>query len=147
MPELIIWKNQQFDKLRKEIDRMFDRLWGECGLSAFTKTTEEFPKIKFVDNKDILVVMADMSGIRPEDIHIDITENHLTIKYSIKEKKVTDQEGYPRKEQKHRSFSRTVQLPHRIIVDEVNGSYKEGILTIEMPKYKRKNYRELKIET
>ena len=46
MQGLIIWKNQQVEKLRKDVDRMFDRLWGDFGLAAFPGTVREFPTSK-----------------------------------------------------------------------------------------------------
>ncbi len=147
MPGLIIWKNQQFNRLRKDVDRMFERLWGEFGLSAFQRAVREFPIIDLTETEESLIIKAEVPGINPDDIEIEITENSLRIKGEVREDRVTDKEGFIKTERRYGSFSRTFQLPSRIRVDDVKASYKEGILNIRMPKYKEEKRRALKIET
>jgi HSP20 family protein len=146
MPELIVWKDQQFDKLRREMDRVFNRVWGDFGLTELTKTITELSDIDLTETRDSLKVKVNIPGINPEDINIDITENDLTIKIESKVEKVTGGKGLVRTRQSYKSFTRTIQLPSRITVDNVRATYKEGVLTINMPKLKQKKGRVLKIE-
>lgn len=147
MPGLIIWKNQEFDKLRKEMDRMFDRLWGDFGLSAFPKTARGFPAIDLMETADNLIIKADVSGINPKDIDIAITESSVILKGQVKQDLVSDKKGYHKTGRRHSTFSRTLKLPCRILVNDARASYKKGILSIIMPKYKREKARVVKIET
>jgi len=98
------------------------------------------------ETRDSLKVKVNIPGINPEDINIDITENDLTIKIESKVEKVTGGKGLVRTRQSYKSFTRTIQLPSRITVDNVRATYKEGVLTINMPKLKQKKGRVLKIE-
>ena len=106
MQELIIWKNQQFDKLRKEMDSIFDRLWGEFDLPAFPRTAREFPAINLTETKDNLMVQAKVPDINPNDIRIDISENSLTMKGEIAKRRVNGKKGLVKVERHYRSFSR-----------------------------------------
>jgi len=147
MPGLIIWKNQQFDKLRKDVDRMFDRLQGEFGLTVFSGIGREFPAIDLAEAEDRFVVRAEVLDMDPEDIDIDVTENRLRITGKIKHNLVSGKKGFLRTERRHRSFSRTLQLPCRVVVDEVKAVYKNGFLRIILPKYKHEKTRPVQIET
>lgn len=145
MPGLVIWKNKQVDKLRKDMDRMFDRLWGEFGLPVFPTTFRESPRIDLAETEDSLIIKTEMPGINPEDIEIDLTENTLGIKGRIKQNSVSDENGFVRTKHRVNSFSRKLQLPCRIIVDDVKATFSEGILTVNMPKVKQKKSRTMKI--
>lgn len=146
MPGLIIWKNQQVDKLRKDVDRMFDRMWGEFGLAAFPRTVRDFPTIELAEAEDSLVVKAKIPDIDPEDIDIEITENKIRIKGEKKQSLVRGEEGFRTTGQSYRSFSRTLQLPSRVVVEEVRAVYKDGVLNILLPKYKPKKTKAVQIE-
>lgn len=146
MPELIIWKNQEFNKLRKDVDRMFDRLWGEFGLSSFAGTAGEFPKFDLIETENSLIVKAEIPGINPDNIDIAISENSLRIKGKLKRKTVSNKEGFVSTERRYGSFSRSLRLPCRIKVDEVKATYKQGVLNIIMPKYEQERSRVVKVE-
>ena len=146
MPGLIIWKDQEFNKLRKDMDRMFDRFLGEFGLSSFGKTPGGFPVINMTETEKDLIVKAEVPGIDPDDIDIVITENRLSIKGEIKQDRVNDNQGFVTTERRYRSFSRTLQLPCRIQVDGVKATYKGEVVNIIMPKYAKKISRAVKVE-
>ena len=146
MPGLIIWKNQEFNKLRKDVDRMFDRLWGEFGLSSFARTAGGFPKFDLVETEKNLIVKVEVPGIDPDNIDIAITENSVRIKGELKQDTISNKEGFVSTERRYGSFSRTLQLPCRIRVDKVKAAYKKGILNIIMPKYEQERSRVVKVE-
>ena len=147
MPGLVILKNQQVEKLRRDMDRMFERLWGEFGLSSLPTAVREFPAIDLTETKDSLIINAEIPGINPEDINIDITENTLSIRGEIKQDRVSNKEGFVRTERRYGSFSKTLNLPCRIVVDDVRATYREGMLNVSMPKFKQRKTRAVKIET
>ena len=146
MPGLIIWKNQQVDRLRKDMDRMFDRLWGEFGLSSFPRAVRDFPEIDLTETEDRLILKAKIPGMKPDDIQINISEDTLSIRGSVNQDSVRNNKGMVQTEQRHRSFSKQFRLPCPIIVDEVKATYKEEVLNVIMPKFKQKKARAVKIE-
>lgn len=146
MPDLIVWKDQQFDKLRREMDRMFDKVWGDLGLTGLSAAVTELSDIDLTETRDRIEINAELPGIDPKDIKIDINEIDLTINIESKAKKVTGGKDLVKTQHSYKSFSRTIRLPCRINVDNVKASYKGGVLNINMPKQKVKKYRLLKIE-
>ncbi len=77
MAGLIVWKNQEIDKLRRDIDRLFDRLWDDFGVPLSTRIEREIPSIDLSETEDTLIIRAEVPGINPEDLEISITDNIL----------------------------------------------------------------------
>lgn len=147
MPGLVIWKNQQVEKLRRDMDRMFERMWGEFGLSPLQRAVKDFPSIVLTETEDTLVISSEMPEINPENLEIDITESTISIRGKISQDSVSDKTVFVKTERRYGSFSRTLKLPCRIVVDDVKATYREGVLNISMPKFKQRKTRAIKIET
>mgnify|MGYP001170870697 CR=1 FL=1 len=145
MPGLIVWKNQEINKLRRDMERLFDRLWDEFPMPRFPQTTREIPFIDISETVDTLIIRAEVPGIIPEDLDISMTEDILAIKGTMEQDAVHEGENYHRTERRYGSFSRTLQLPCRIKTDDVRADYQKGIITIIMPKCKPNKPREVKI--
>jgi HSP20 family protein len=146
MPGLILWKNREMDRLRRDMDRLLDRLWDDFCVPLFPRVPRELPFIDLSETEDFLLVKAEMPGVRPEDMEISITDDRLTVKGEMKQNLVDDEEGYQRRERRYGSFTRTIQLPCRVHIDDVEATYKNGILNILMPKCKPESAREVKIK-
>ena len=82
MPGLIIWKNQEIDKLRRDMDRLFARLRDDFGMPPFPKIGRDVPFIDLSETEDDLIIKAEIPGIDPEDLDISITEDILNSKES-----------------------------------------------------------------
>jgi len=136
MPGLIIWKNQEINKLRRDMDRLFDRLWDDFGMPHFPRTSREVPFIDLYETEDNLIIKAEIPGLNPEDLDISITDDLLTIKGEMKQEFVQESENYHRMERSYGSFSRSLQLPCRVMIEDVEATYREGMVTIIMPKCK-----------
>jgi HSP20 family protein len=134
MPGLIIWKNQEINKLRRDMDRLFTRLWDDFGMPHFPRAVRDVPFVDLSETEDDLILKAEVPGINPEDLDISITDDILTIKGEMKQELVKENENYHRMERRYESFSRTLQLPCRVMIEDVKATYKEGIVTIIMPK-------------
>jgi len=146
MPELIIWKNRQMDKLRRDMDRLCTRVCDEFGIPLFPTTAREVPIMDMSETEEALIIKAEVPGVDPEDLDIAITEDTLTIRGQSKKEVVEDREEYRRTERHYGSFSRTLQLPYRINTDDVKATYKKGTLSIVMAKSKPEKAREIKIK-
>jgi len=122
MPELTIWKKQEIDRLRRDMERLFVRLWDDFGIPRFSRIARNIPAID--------------PGINPEDLAISITEDRLYIKGEMKQESTDEGDTYQRVERSYGSFTRDIKLPCRVIHEEVEATYQEGVLTILMPKCK-----------
>ena len=87
-------------------------------------------------------------GIDKNDLKIDINEDVLTISSETKNVNEEEKDGYKRKEFSFSSFCRSFYIPENVNRDKIGASYKDGILTVELPKQeeeKTKITRQVKI--
>ena len=138
MSELTLWKKQELDKLRKDMDLLFKRFRRGFGVPRTLLETAELFSTEFSETEDMLVLSTDLPGVKPEDIEISVTEDTLNLKAETREDSIDTQENFQRIEKSSRSFSRSISLPCRIIAEEVKATYKDEILKIELPKCKPK---------
>ena len=146
MPELIIWKNQEIDRLKRDMDRLFARLRDDFCMPLFPRSVRETLFLDLSETDDTLVVRAEIPGAGPEDLEISLSNDRLTIKGEVKQDLVDEGEDNLRREKHYGFFSRTIQLPCKVLIEEVKASYKDGVLTILMPKCKPEAAREIKIK-
>ena len=133
MAGLILWKQQEIDRLRRDMDRLLDRLWDDFRF-PFLPRTAGTPFIELSETEKALIVKAEIPGLSPEDLDISITDDNLIIRGDFKEDRIKEGQGYQRSERRYGRFSRIIQLPCRILMDDVEATYKDDILTIVMPK-------------
>ena len=119
--------------LRDEIDRLF-----ESPLTELARTSQILsgwtPALDLYEDKDNFVVKIELPGMKREDIEVSLHEGSLSISGERKsEKKHEDAEVY-RAERFFGRFQRTVTLPTPVAADKVKAAYKDGVLTITLPK-------------
>jgi HSP20 family protein len=136
MPELTVWKEQEIDRLRRDMERLFARLWDDFGIPRLSKIARNIPAIDLSESGENLIVRAEIPGINPEDLDISVTEDRLHIKGEMRQESVDGDDISQRVERSYGSFTRDIKLPCRVINEEVEATYKEGMLTIVMPKCK-----------
>ena len=120
--------------LQKEIDRLFERFfeprWDEFPALAGTWA----PELDVSETKDALVVKAEVPGLDPQDLQISLQEQLLTIKGEKKQEKEEKDERYHRVERAYGAFTRAVRLPVAVDAEKVTASFKNGVLTVKLPK-------------
>ncbi len=141
MSELSLWKKQELDKLRKDLDFLFRRFRRGFGVPRTLLETAESFSTELSETEEMLVLSTDLPGIKPEDIEISVTEDTLNLKAEARKESVDEEEDYQRIEKQYRSFSRSISLPCRILAEEVKATYRDNILRIELPKCKPKKAR------
>jgi HSP20 family protein len=146
MAELIIWKNQEIDRLKKDMDRLLSRFRDDFCPPLLLKGFREEPEVELTETQDDLLLRAEIPDLKPKDLDITISDDLLTIKGEAKEESFSEGEGFRERTQSCSYFSRTIQLPCKVHVDEVRASYQHGILNIVMPKCKPETAREIKIK-
>ena len=87
-----------------------------------------------------------MPGVKPEDLDISISDDTLTLRGKSSQETVTDEGDYQSTETGIGFFSRTIQLPCKVQINEVKATFKDDLLTIVMPKCKPEPRREIKIK-
>ena len=146
MARLILWKNQEMNRLRRDMDRVFERMWDDFGMSRMPLAGRKFPMIDFIESKDNLTIQAEIPGMNPEDFDISITDNLLTIEGEMKKEMSDEVDNYHRLERDYGFFSRTIELPCKVNIEDINATYKKGILSIVMPKCEPDSCREIRVK-
>lgn len=114
MSELILWKKQGLDKLRKDLDLLFRRFRRGFGVPRTLLEAAESFSTEFSETEEMLVLSTDLPGIKPEDIEISVTEDTLNLKAEAIEDSVATEENFQKIEKRYRSFSRSISLPCRL---------------------------------
>jgi HSP20 family protein len=92
------------------------------------------PAVDLYEEKDHIVVKAELPGMEKDNIEVNLSDNRLTIKGEKKQEEEVKKEGYYRSERSYGSFVRTLELPRKVQTDKVKAAFKSGILEIRLPK-------------
>jgi HSP20 family protein len=133
-PELSTWPTfGRLSNLRDELDTLFELpFW-----SNFGRQTQLFsgwtPVLDLYQNNDNIIAVVELPGMRKEDIEVSLHDGMLTI---AGERKSPTEGGHQaeRSERYVGKFRRSISLPTRVDASKVNATYKDGILTITLPK-------------
>lgn len=125
--------------LRKEMDRLFDRLWDRDWLELPQLTEGWFPPLDLIETDQNVVLTMDVPGMDVKDIHVTVRENLLIIRGEKKtefEKKDFEKktEKQYRMERTFGSFTRHIPLPIAVDATKVNASVHNGVLKVTLPK-------------
>jgi len=103
----------------------------------------------FVDDfedKDNVIVKAELPGMKKEDIEVTLAGDMLSISGERKEEKESkDAENY-RSERYFGRFQRSVTLPHQVDPNKIQASYKDGILTVTLPKSEEAKRKQIEVK-
>jgi HSP20 family protein len=127
-----------------EMNRVFDAFSGPAGLRSMP--VGAFPALNVYDAGDKLVVTAEMPGVDPDDIELNVVENSLTLSGKRNGQPEGDGLQYYRRERFAGQFSRTIALAEKVNPDAAKATAKNGILTIELPKAEDAKPRSIKIK-
>jgi HSP20 family protein len=115
--------------LRHEVDRLFGRTLGEgAGAAVWT------PAVDVFDTKDAIVLKAELPGMKPEDIDIEVDENVLTVKGERRFEDRLEDGRYYRLERSYGHFSRSLTLPQGVRGDSIEARFDHGVLEVRVPK-------------
>ena len=92
------------------------------------------PALDVYEQKDDLIVKAEIPGLTKDEIDISLEGNTLTIKGEKKKEEEVKEEDYYRCERTYGAFSRSVELPVAVQTHKVNAAFKNGVLEIRLPK-------------
>lgn len=135
-PESNLWS------LREDMNDLFDSFFGRA---LERREGIWSPAVNVTENKDAVVVTAEVPGLKKEDISISMHDNVLTLKGEKKQEKIQEDENYHCVERSFGSFNRSFTLPTMVDSAKVKASYKDGILTVELPKKEEAKPKEISI--
>ncbi len=118
------------DRFNRLFNETFSHFFGEQDLGAGTWA----PRVDVYETDENLVLQAELPGVDPRDLEVRVEENTPYLKGQRKLEKDAKEENYHRMERAYGSFARSFPLPSSIDPDKVQAEYKDGVLTLTMPK-------------
>lgn len=126
-----------FDELA-EMQREFRRTFGRLLPLPLTERrpleSEWLPDVDMFARGNDLVIQAEIPGVDPKDVSIEVTDNTLTLRGEKKTSKEIREEDYYRSEMSYGSFLRELSIPSGVDPNSINAVYDKGILEIAIPK-------------
>jgi len=101
--------------------------------------SNSLPAVNIREDEKRFILDLAVPGIEKKDLKIEFHEDILTISSEIKNESEESSDGYKRKEFSYSSFSRSFQIPENINKDKIEANYKDGILSVALPKAEEKN--------
>jgi HSP20 family protein len=129
--------------LQEQVNRLFEgSLPRRSDQSALTTWA---PAVDIYETENELVLKADLPDVNEKDLDIRIESNILTIKGERRFEEKVKEDNYLRVERTYGSFSRSFSLPSTVDSGSIKADYKNGVLTVELPKRAESKPRQVKI--
>ena len=149
--KLVPWKRKEGGhpllNLQHEMNRLCEEFFGrELLPEPFRGMGKWRPAVDVMESDDAVTVKVELPGMKPGDIEIHLSGDMLSIKGEKKEEKETQDKEVHRVERSYGSFERVVRLPAVVKSGEAEATFKNGVLTVELPKSEESRRKEIKID-
>ncbi|GMR22506.1 MAG: hypothetical protein BMS9Abin37_0861 [Acidobacteriota bacterium] len=134
------WK--EFNTLSGRFNRLFDLPRAEENSDSLGAWS---PAVDIYDKGAEVVIHAEVPGMKKEDIDVRVENNVLTIRGKKERKEEVKEDGYFRTERSYGTFSRSFSLPSTVDVSKIVAEYKDGILTLSLPKEEQAKPRQIAV--
>ena len=140
---LIRWQSpfQEMETLRRQMDQMFDEM---VGVNREAQISWK-PAVELKDTDDSLILRAEIPGVEGKDLDIQVTREAVAIRGEHRYEKKAEDKGYFRTEFRYGKFQRVVALPVAVQNDQVKAEFKDGILTLTLPKVTEARHKVVKV--
>ena len=123
---------QELGRLQNELDQLFEATG--LGRPFLSQRERRFPLMNVVSDERESVLYAELPGVELKDVEITLSGTTLTLKGERPAQSDVPEEKYYRRERGAGPFGRTVELPHKVEVDKVDASLRNGVLRVRLPK-------------
>jgi len=127
-----------FGDMERWLPRLFDEGWREE--LAFE------PRLDVTESEKAITVRAEIPGIDPKDIHIEVQDGVLSISGEKKAEETKEEKGYHWTERHYGSFARSIRVPDYVESDKIDAGYKDGVLSIELPKTEKAKPKQIEVK-
>jgi len=131
--------------LREEMEDLFEPMLGEGGDGWGTRMLA--PPIDLSETDATVQARLDLPGVDPKEIDIQVSGNQLTIAGERKEEKEEKGELYHRIERRCGRFSRSISLPCSVNEDKIDATYRDGVLSITLPKTEAAKSKKIEVKS
>ncbi|MCS7225253.1 MAG: Hsp20/alpha crystallin family protein [Armatimonadetes bacterium] len=132
----------ELEAFRREMDRFWREFFGEEPRAV---TRAWLPAIDLSETPTHLTIQAELPGVSKDNLNIDVSEDRVVIR-GKKEPEPREDRTYHLLERIYGEFERSITLPSPVDADAAHATYKEGVLTIHLPKKEAKKTRRISIQ-
>lgn len=145
---------ETMSRLERDMERMFHEFWRRPFLSLWDHELSwpgrmpslQMPAMDVYEDKDEVVVKAEVPGLSKEDLDVTLTESTLTLKGEKKQEEEVKEKNFYRNERSTGSFVRTIDLPTDVKTDQTKATFKNGVLEIRLPKTEEAKRKLIKVK-
>jgi len=130
--------------LQEQVNRLFEDNFTR-GRSGQAELASWAPAVDIYETENELVVKADLPEVQDKEIDIRVENNMLTIRGERKFSNEVHEDNYLRVERAYGSFARSLSLPNTVNTEAIKAEYKNGVLTVQMPKREETKPKQIKI--
>jgi len=143
--DLATWPSDLFG-MQREMNRMFDNFFRGTDHSEDYALAAWTPAVDIAEHDDEYIVKVELPGVNKDEVKITLESNILTLRGEKKQEKETKKENYHRVERSYGSFQRSFTLPTNVKSDKIDAAYKDGILTINVPKAEEAKPKQIEVK-
>jgi HSP20 family protein len=123
------------DQMNQMFENFFDDPWSLRPFETFNSSLSTFvPRLELKEMDADLKVFVELPGMDEKDVQVNLENQVLTISGEKKSETTDKSDGYYRSERSYGAFQRQVALPEGVNEDDVNATFKNGVLTVTLPK-------------
>ncbi len=136
MMDLVRWNPwKEMVSLRDRMNRLFDDVFFRSDRREDLWADGAWvPAVDMFESDDKVVIKAELPGLEKKDISLDLQNGVLTLKGERKSENEVKEENYYRREMSYGKFVRSFSLPVDVDADKIKAEFKNGLLTVEVPK-------------
>jgi HSP20 family protein len=131
--------------LQDEVNRLFttnlSRAFGDEGIARGAWN----PSVDIYENKEQIVLEAELPGMRREDFDLSIENNVITLRGERRFEKKEESDNYHRVERSYGSFTRSFTLPQTVTAEGATAEYRNGVLRVTLPKREEVKARRIEV--
>jgi HSP20 family protein len=136
--ELTPWQSplRALTEMQQEMNQLFSRFFGEgeqVGNRWVSPSDSYVPRIESVVRDNTLWVKADLPGIDPKDVEVEVEGNRLTLRGQRKAEHEGSENGYVHREVQYGSFVRSFTIPDGVKAEDIQAKYHNGVLELSVP--------------
>jgi len=132
--------------LQREVDDIFNRFFSGNDGSGSASSSVWAPRTDLVESDDTYTLRLDVPGMRKDDISINVQNGTLTVSGERALERTSEGEERVRVERSYGTFHRTFALPSSVDATNIEATYDNGVLTIDVPKTEKASRRRIEIE-
>lgn len=132
--------------LHAEMGRMFNDLFASPNEPTDETVNRWSPSVDIAETDSGFEVRAELPGVKQDDVNVSVRDNVLTLRGEKRQEETDEGKNYRRVERHYGSFQRAFTLPPNVNPEAITANYRDGVLTLTVPKVEEAQPKEIPIE-